>query len=68
MVKNPDCKDLLCCIDTGPHNWLNFHISDEDKLDLFRRGAAAAASFLLSFDWMGYKEIRKNLANAFTKE
>lgn len=45
----------------GPHNWLNFNLSDEDKVDLFERGAKAAASFLRKFDWEKYKDVRRGL-------
>src|ERR1043166_1445415 len=67
LLRNPDYKNIICAIDTGDHNWLNFHISDEEKLDLFRRGAKAAANFLIGFDWRNYKEIRKDLAQAWRK-
>jgi len=58
LVKNPDFKNLIGYIDTGSHNWLNFGLTDEAKLDLFIRGARTAANFLYSFDWANYKEIR----------
>jgi NTE family protein len=48
-------------IDTDGHNWLNFDITDEEKLDLFKRGVRAAADFLEKFDWEGYKELRGTL-------
>ncbi len=57
---NPDYQKLVAHIDTGHHNWLNFDLSDEDKLDLFRRGAQRAAEFLVTFDWRGYQELRRN--------
>jgi NTE family protein len=65
LLRNPDYKHIICAIDTGDHNWLNFNISDEEKLDLFRRGAQAAANFLTAFDWMEYKKTRKELAQAW---
>jgi NTE family protein len=58
IYRNPEYKHLVCHIDTGPHNWLNFGITDEDKLDLFRRGAEAARNFLIGFDWEKYKQLR----------
>ncbi|MCD2424865.1 patatin-like phospholipase family protein [Niabella pedocola] len=39
-------------------NWLNFFITDKEKLVLFERGAEAAARFLLNFDWEAYKQER----------
>jgi NTE family protein len=61
ILKNPDYSRLIAKIDIGKHNWLNFNISDEAKLDLFVRGARTAASFLKKFDWPQYKEIRESL-------
>lgn len=65
ISRNPDYKHLVSMIDTGPHNWLNFSMEDEDKIDLFARGAAAAAEFLDTFNWANYKSIRKGIADAF---
>ncbi len=56
---NPDFKHLIGYIDTGNHNWLNFGLTDEAKIDLFIRGAQAAAKFLNTFDWVKYKKIRE---------
>lgn len=61
LLKNEDYEKLIAKIDVGEHNWLNFSISDEDKIDLFIRGANAAANFLIKFDWEGYKEIRRKM-------
>jgi predicted acylesterase/phospholipase RssA len=62
--QNPDYRHLVTMIDTGSHHWLNFTMSDDDKVDLFVRGAKAAAAFLCRFDWLAYKEIRKGIAEA----
>lgn len=69
IAKNPDFNRLVQTIDTGPHNWLDFNIAAAAQVDLFARGARAAAEFLLGdgkgrqgFDWAGYKEIRRGLA------
>lgn len=61
LLVNEDYEHLIQKIDIGEHNWLNFSISDEDKLDLFIRGARAADEFLRKFDWNKYKEIREEL-------
>ncbi len=58
ILKNPDYKQLVQHIDIGPHDWLNFGISDDAKKDLFYRGAVAAANFLRKFDWLKYKQTR----------
>ncbi len=61
LLKNPDFSQLIAKIDIGHHDWLNFGISDEAKVDLFRRGAIAAANFLRKFDWTEYKKLREQL-------
>ena len=45
-------------IDVRAHNWLNFFMKDEEKIELFRKGALAAADFLKTFDWEKYKAER----------
>lgn len=63
ILRNPDYKNLIMHINIGDHNWLNFALTDGEKLDLFVRGARAAAAFLRKFDWTGYKEIRRQMIN-----
>lgn len=46
MMQHPEMKNQVAVIDTGNYNWLDFSLSDEAKLDLFVRGARAAAAFL----------------------
>lgn len=58
ILRNPDYRLLVKHIDIGHHDWLNFNLSEEDKIDLFRRGAVAAGQFLRSFDWPKYKKLR----------
>ncbi len=60
ITQHPDFHQLVATIDVGEHDWLNFHISDEDKIDLFRRGAKAAVAFLKEFDWKKYKRKRQD--------
>ena len=64
LFRNPDYRALVGRIDTGNHNWLNFHMSQAEKLDLFYRGAVAARDFLKSFQWQTYKKLRKALVAA----
>ena len=45
-------------IDVKDHSWLNFFMEDKEKIDLFRKGALAAAEFLKGFDWENYKAER----------
>jgi NTE family protein len=58
ILRNPDYKQLVKSIDIGPHDWLNFGITDEAKKDLFFRGALAASQFVRKFDWAKYKMTR----------
>ncbi len=58
ILKNPDYEMLVQHILIGDHNWLNFGLSDQAKIDLFNRGAVAAADFLRKFDWIEYKRRR----------
>ena len=64
LLQNPDYEKLITKVDVGTHNWLNFLMSDEEKIDLFIRGAKAACEFLKKFDWEGYKEIRASMIRA----
>ena len=59
LNKNPDFKHLIGYIDTGNHNWLDFGLKEDAKVDLFIRGARTAAEFLNRFNWQRYKEIRR---------
>lgn len=61
ILKNPDYKLLIKQINIGEHNWLNFALTDAEKIDLFIRGAQAAADFLREFNWDGYKKVRAEL-------
>lgn len=61
ILKNPDYQMLIQHIDIGNHNWLNFALTDNDKVDLFVRGAKAAELFLRKFEWEKYKNRREKL-------
>jgi len=64
ILRNPDYRQLLTYIDTGDHFWLDFSLGHEAQVDLFRRGAEAAADFIETFDWGAYKELRGDVAKA----
>ena len=57
---NPDYDKLVAYVDTGTHNWIDFNLSKEAKIELFEEGAKAAVDFLMKFDWNAYKGIRAN--------
>ena len=62
LIKNPEYRKLIAHIDVDGYNWLDFALTDETKLQLFEKGAEAAADFLEEFDWRGYKtRIRSGL-------
>jgi len=61
ILRNPDYSMLIEKIDIGEHDWLNFGLSDNDKVDLFKRGAEAADRFLRCFNWLEYKKIRAEM-------
>ena len=67
LLKNPDYSLLIEKIDIGNHDWLNFGITDDEKLDLFKRGAIAAERFLRQFDWLKYKQIREQLITSIVE-
>ncbi len=67
IVRNPDYRKLVSYIDTSDYYWLDFEMKQEDKIDVFLRGAKAAHDFLIKFNWEEYKEMRRQLAPAFTK-
>jgi NTE family protein len=58
ITRNPDYRKLVSYIEPGPHYWLDFGMGKEERRDLFLRGARAAASFLVDFDWDNYKHMR----------
>ncbi len=68
LLTNPDYENLIAKVDTGKHNWLNFSMPDNDKRDLFIRGAKAADEFLRKFDWEKYKGIREELLKPDLRE
>lgn len=50
LLKNADFNRTIGRVDVRGINWLNFNISEKEKLELFRRGAEAAARFFLGPD------------------
>ena len=58
IFKNPLYKYLITHISTEGYNWLDFNMSQANKLGLFREGVLAGYEFLESFNWAQYKELR----------
>jgi predicted acylesterase/phospholipase RssA len=62
LFKNPNFKELISYVDVGNHHWLDFSLSEEARIDLFRKGAKAAYHFIRRFDWPEYqRKVRGNL-------
>jgi NTE family protein len=61
LIKNIVFKKGIGKIPLAEFNWLNFFISDEEKLKMFIRGAQSATSFLQKFDWPQYQQERTQM-------
>lgn len=59
--RNEDYNKLIQYIDVASHHWLNFTMTESDKIDLFTRGAISARDFLYKFDWDKYKLLRQSM-------
>ncbi len=58
LIKNAFFKKGIGTIPLKGFGWLNFFLSDQDKIDMFVLGAKAAQKFLVEFDWEQYKQQR----------
>jgi hypothetical protein len=54
-------------IDVLEFDWLDFNISHEKTIKLFREGADAAAEFLRTFDGKEYKTKRADYRNGIVQ-
>ena len=63
LVKNNFYEKYVARIDITNFNWLNFGLSNEEKINLFIKGAEAAKNFLVKFDWEKYKAERAKLTS-----
>lgn len=64
LLKNKVFRRGIGTIRLQEYNWLNFFLSDQDKVTMFVKGAQAAQAFLTTFDWPAYQDARSNLPNA----
>jgi len=60
IFNNPEFERLVTYVDLKDFNWLDFNLSDTNKVEMFARGAEAACVFLKSFNWKEYKSLREN--------
>ena len=68
IFNNSDYNQIVTYINTNKFNWLNFDMSEDEKVDLFAEGALAAGNFLKRFSWVKYKQMREVLADLNDKE
>jgi NTE family protein len=59
LLKNRILEKGVGKVNMTGYNWLNFFMSDEDKLKMFAIGAQAAAAFLKEYKWDKFKENRE---------
>ncbi len=67
QIKNKVFKKGVGSIPLWQYNWLNFFLTDQDKIDMFVAGAEAATKFLLGFDWEHYKNDREFMQQELLK-
>ncbi len=59
LLKNRMYEKGIGKIPLSEYNWLNFFLSDQDKIDMFIKGAKAATKFLITdYNWEDYKLTR----------
>ncbi len=68
LIKNKVLKKGIGTIHLRGYNWLNFFLSDKDKIDMFAKGAEAAKEFLINFNWEDYKADRIEMKQKLDKE
>lgn len=61
MIKNNVFKKGIGKIRLSEFNWLNFFITEEEKLKMFIKGAEAACDFLINFNWIQYQDERTKM-------
>ena len=61
LIKNAFYRKGIGTVPMKDFGWLNFFLSDADKIEMFVLGARAATRFLLDFDWESYKNQRQQM-------
>ncbi len=67
LLKNKMFEKGVGTVSLSEFNWLNFFLSDKEKLGMFEAGAKAAHDFLIKFDWNEYKLAREVYQDALKK-
>ena len=68
LLKNKMYEKGIGKVHLAGYNWLNFFLTDKDKINMFVAGAKAATQFLVGFDWEDYKTERKIMQIKLNKE
>src|SRR5699024_3760316 len=68
LLKNKIYQKGIGSIKLAEYNWLNFFLTDNDKINMFVKGAKAATEFLIKFDWEAYKQDRIETLTQIKKE
>ncbi|MEO6844176.1 MAG: patatin-like phospholipase family protein [Ginsengibacter sp.] len=68
LLKNKFYEKGIGKIPLSDYNWLNFFLTDEDKINMFLLGAKAATEFLIDFDWESYKNQRAEMQAKLVEE
>ncbi len=68
LLKNKVFNKGIGTIHLPGYNWLNFFLTDKDKIDMFVKGAQAAKDFLIHFNWEDYKDDRDKMRKELLKE
>src|SRR5690606_9988124 len=56
LIKNKVYEKGIGKVPLSEYNWLNFFLSDQDKIAMFVKGAQAATKFLVEdYNWADYK-------------
>ena len=61
IAQNRDYQKLVQWIPAEGFNWLDFGMSDPEKVNLFVHGAEEAQKFLKGFNWESYKKLRQSM-------
>ncbi len=68
LIKNNVFKKGIGKIYLSEFNWLNFFVTEEEKIKMFVKGAQAATEFLSNFDWQEYQQGRIQMQLLFNEK
>ena len=68
LIKNKVFKKGIGTIHLHGYNWLNFFLTNKEKVEMFVRGTEAATYFLKKFKWDEYKVDRDIMQKTIIKE